>query len=135
MKRLALMLILVPTIAFAEEDPFDGRLIPVELIMEQRKAVGISREQHSQIGKLVVEVQKSVAEKQWQLQEAYFGLLAALDEETIDEKTAVDLAARAVGIENEIKVEQVRLLVRVRNLLDSQQIEELREIMAQQKGG
>ena len=113
-----------------EKDPFDGRLLPVELVMQHRKEIGLSSEQSKRIGELVVAVQRAVAEKQWQMQSAYFELLEVLDEPEIDEERALALTRRAVDTENEIKLEQVRLLIRLRNLLLPEQVAYLRAQLA-----
>ena len=113
-----------------KEDPFDGRLLPVELVMQHRKEIGLSSEQSKRIGELVVAVQRAVAEKQWQMQSAYFELLEVLDEPQIDEERALALTRRAVDTENEIKLEQVRLLIRLRNLLEPEQVVYLRAQLA-----
>ena len=104
-----LLILLIPVVSTAEEaDPFQGRLIPVELIMSERQAIDLTKDQHREIGKLVVDVQQKVAGHQWELTDAYFELLDALDQETIDEELAVSLVEQAVSLENKVKVEQMR---------------------------
>lgn len=121
-----LVAFLPDTAAAAEEDPFDGRLLPLELVMAHRKDIGLTRDQSTRIGELVVAMQKAVADKQWRMQSAYFDLMALLDEPGIDEAAALALAKQAVDTENEIKLEQMRLLIRLRNLLTADQITLLR---------
>jgi Spy/CpxP family protein refolding chaperone len=111
----------------AEDDPFKKRLLPVELVMSFRSEIGLTKNQRNEIGKMVVQTQQSVAEKQWQMQSDYFELIAELDKPKIDEDTALALAKSAVDAENAIKIEQVRLLIRLRNLLEPEQISFLRE--------
>jgi Spy/CpxP family protein refolding chaperone len=114
--------------AHAEEPgPFNKRLLPVELVMSFRNEIDLSAAQNDQIGKLVVQVQQSVAEKQWQMQSDYFALVKALDQTKIDEDVAIKLAKSAVDAENAIKIEQIRLLIRLRNLLTTDQVEFLRK--------
>ena len=131
-------LLLVSTLFFAgliasqsaaadEPDPFEGRLLPLELVMSFRKEIDLTKEQNREIGQLVVELQKSVAEKQWQMQSAYFDLIEALDEDKIDEEHTIGLVDTAVGTENQIKLEQIRFLIRIRNMLNDEQIAFLRE--------
>ncbi|NKB99996.1 MAG: hypothetical protein GKR90_16060 [Pseudomonadales bacterium] len=111
----------------AEPDPFEGRLLPLELAMSFRKEIDLSKDQNRALGKMVVALQKSVAEKQWQMQAAYFDLIEELDEATIDEDKTLSLVETAVGTENLIKLEQIRFLIRVRNMLNSEQIAFLRD--------
>ena len=114
----------------ADPDPFKGKLLPVELVMSFRKEIGLTKSQSKAIGEMVVQVQKSVAESQWQMQSAYFDLMEKLDEVVVDEDAAIALAAIAVATENEIKLQQMRLLIRLRNLLEPRQIEFLRAQLA-----
>ncbi|MEM7080733.1 MAG: hypothetical protein AAF513_19100 [Pseudomonadota bacterium] len=133
MKPIALLILLlgltiqsIPLQA-AEPDPFHGRLLPLELVMEFRRDIEMSRSQSDAVGELVVELQKSVAEKQWVMQSAYFDLIEELDEETVAEARAIELLDTALVTENQIKLEQIRFLIRLRNLLQPEQIRYLRE--------
>ena len=119
-----------PAWAEEEDDPFDGRLLPVELVMAFRSEIGLSSEQHQRLGQLVVDLQKAVADHQWQMQSAYFELIQALDAPSLNEDKVVALAEQAMVHENHIKVEQIRLLVRVRSLLNADQIQFLRDQLA-----
>ncbi|MEQ8485435.1 MAG: hypothetical protein RIB46_13845 [Pseudomonadales bacterium] len=110
----------------AESDPFDGRLLPIELIMAFRTEVDLTAAQRRAIGELVVDLQKTVAEHQWHMQEAYFELIEALDQPALDEQRVGELAERALRAENQIKLAQIRLLVRARNLLKPDQVAFLR---------
>jgi len=118
-----------------DEDPFDGRLLPVELIMAHRRAIALTPEQSRRIGEHVVALQKAVAELEWQMQSSFFELLEVLDQPKIDEEEALRLADAAVGTENLIKLEQMRLLIRVRNLLTPAQVAQLRELRDDGKAG
>lgn len=115
-----------PAVYADEPDPFHKRLLPVELVMSYRKEIELSQQQSDELGKLVVQMQQSVAQKQWEMQSDYFALIEALDQSRIDEEEAIALVQSAIAAENAIKVEQVRLLVRLRNLLSPQQVEFLR---------
>lgn len=114
-------------VSAAEPDPFHKRLLPVELVMSFRQEINLSKQQRDELGRLVVQMQQSVAEKQWEMQSDYFALIDTLDQTRIDEAEAISLVESAVDAENAIKVEQIRLLIRLRNLLNAQQIEFLRK--------
>lgn len=109
-----------------EPDPFNEHLIPLEAVMSFRRQIDLTQEQSNAIGKLVVDVQKSVAEKQWQMQSTYFELIEQLEAAQIDEDTTLRLVRSAIDTENDIKVEQVRLLIRLRNLLNPEQLKFLK---------
>ena len=132
---LVVAAVIAPMSASGEEaDPFDGRLLPLELIMANRGEIGLTREQSERIGELVVSVQQAVAGRRWEMQSAYFDLLETLDEEQIDEERALALAKQAVDTENAIKLEQMRLLIRLRNLLTPEQVATLRARRAETTG-
>ncbi len=109
------------------DDPFDGRLLPVELVMAFRRQIDLTPQQNARIGELVVALQQEVATKQWRMQAAYFDLIDVLDQPVIDEERALALAGEAVSTENEIKLAQMRLLIQLRNLLQPEQVAFLRE--------
>ena len=116
--------------AAAEPDPFGGRLLPIELVVAFRKQIDLTPEQNKRLGELVVELQQSVAGKQWEMQTTFADLLEQLDQNPIGEQRALDLARHAIDVENQIKVEQLRMLVRVRNMLTDSQVEFLRARLA-----
>jgi Spy/CpxP family protein refolding chaperone len=128
-----LLLSLVTSVAMTsnvranEPDPFNKRLLRVELVMSFRKEINLTKQQSDDLGKLVVQMQQSVAQKQWEMQSDYFALIEALDKSRIDEDEALSLVKSAVDAENAIKVEQIRLLIRLRNLLSADQIQFLRD--------
>lgn len=133
---LALLIAAMPLAALAQQDdPFDGRLIPLELVMAHRAEIGLTEAQNKQIGELVVEVQQAVAGRRWAMQTAYFELMEVLDEQEVDEDRAIALARKAVDTENEIKLEQMRMLIRLRNLLTPEQFATLQARRIQQLSG
>lgn len=117
--------------AAAEPDPFGGRLLPIEIVMAFRKEIDLTKAQSDRIGALVVELQQGVAGKQWQMQSTYLDLLEALNQPQVDESRALELASHAIATENEIKIEQMRLLIRLRNLLTDTQVQFLRARLAE----
>jgi Spy/CpxP family protein refolding chaperone len=113
-----------------EADPFGGRLLPIELVMAFKKQIDFTADQNKQMGALVVELQQNVAGKQWEMQTTFVDLLEALDQNPIEEQRALDLAKHAIDVENQIKVEQLRMLIRLRSILTDSQVEYLRGRLA-----
>lgn len=116
--------------AAADPDPFGGRLLPIELVMAFRKQIDLTADQNRRMGALVVDLQQNVAGKQWEMQSTFTDLLEALDQNPIEEQRALDLAKHAIDVENQIKVEQLRMLIRLRNILTDSQVEFLRARLA-----
>ncbi len=114
----------------ADPDPFGGRLLPIELVMAFKKQIDFTAEQNKKMGALVVELQRNVAGKQWEMQTTFADLLEALDQNPIEEQRTLDLAKHAIDVENQIKVEQLRMLIRLRSILTDSQVEYLRGRLA-----
>ena len=72
--------------------------------------------------------QANVAEHQWDLREAYQKTLASLDESPIDEKKVLENINDVLLAENEVKKQQVAMLIRLKNLLNDEQVAYLESI-------
>lgn len=108
-------------------EPFKGKLFPPNQILENQAELNLSREQFTEIRAAVVEVQANVAEHEWDMREAYLGLMAELDARPIDEDAVLDHANTALLAENQVKLRQMRMLIQLRNLLNDDQIAYLEE--------
>ena len=118
-------------IAQDEKDVFKGKLFAPNLILENREALQLSKEQFTAIRAAVVEVQANVAEHEWDMQEAYQALMLELDKSPIDEGKVLDYANDALLAENQVKKKQMAMLVRLKNLLTADQISHLESVYAQ----
>ena len=131
--RLSFLLVclsLLSSVAMAQDidankDVFKGKLFTPKIILEHQDELGLSKEQFTAIRAAVVEVQASVAGHEWDLREAYMQTLASLDETPVDEDKVLQSVEAALLAENEVKKLQVRMLIRLRNLLTDEQIEYL----------
>lgn len=132
-KRLAAVLAVLllgfglVTAAVAQEkrDPFKGKLFPPNVILENQAELNLSKEQFTKIRAAVVEVQGNVAEHEWDLREAYMKIMAELDKTPIDEGSVLEHIDVALRAENQVKKQQVAMLVRLKNLLTEQQVQYL----------
>jgi hypothetical protein len=111
-----------------QKDVFRGKLFPPNIIMEHQNELGLSKEQFTAIRAAVVEVQSNVAGHEWDLREAFQRVLAQLDESPIDEDKVIDSLQVALQAENEVKKQQVAMLIKLRNLLTDQQVEYLQSV-------
>ncbi len=111
-----------------KEDVFKGKLFPPNVILEHQTELNLSKEQFTSIKMAVVEVQANVAEHEWDVREAYMGIMKSLDESPIDEKQVMARVSAALLAENEVKKEQMMMLIRLKNLLTSDQIEYLESV-------
>jgi len=105
-----------------QKDVFKGKLFPPNVILEHQEALQLSKEQFTKIRAAVVEVQAGVAEHEWDMREAYQALMQELDKAPIDEVRVLEQATVALKAENQVKKKQMAMLVRLKNLLTTEQI-------------
>lgn len=103
-------------------DPFKGRLFAPDIILRNQAELNLTKDQYTAIKAAVVEVQSNVAEHEWDLREAYQKVLAALDDSPIDEKNVLENVNDALLAENQVKKQQVAMLIRLKNILNDEQV-------------
>ena len=110
--------------AIAEEpkDVFKGKLFAPNIILENRDALELSKDQFTARRAAVVDVQAGVAEHAWDMQEASQALRLELDKSPVDEDKVLEYASTALLAENQVKKKQMSMLVRLKNLLTAEQI-------------
>lgn len=126
-------LILCAGIAMAQgkgkdPDPFKGKLFAPDLILKNQDQLNLTKEQFTGIKAAVLEVQANVAEHEWDLREAYQKVLVALDDNPIDEKKVLENVNDALLAENQVKKKQVAMLIRLKNLLNEEQVAYLQSL-------
>jgi len=126
-------LMLCTGIAMAQDrggkpDPFKGKLFAPDIILRNQTELNLSKEQFTGIKAAVVDVQANVAEHEWDLREAYQKIMIALDERPVDERRVLENVNDALRAENQVKKQQVAMLIRLKNLLNDEQIAYLESI-------
>ena len=111
-----------------KEDVFKGKLFPPNVILQHQAELNLSKEQFTAIKAAVVNVQANVAEHEWDLREAYQSIMAELDEQPIDQAQVLEHVEEALAAENEVKKEQVTMLITLKNLLTAEQIAYLESV-------
>lgn len=123
---------MLPLTAVAAEhgkgDVFRGKLFPPNVILEHQDALGLSKEQFTAIRTAVVAVQSDIAEHEWDVREAYQRIMAGLDEKPVDERRVLSGVEAALRAENQVKIRQMTMLIRLKNLLTAEQIEYLESV-------
>lgn len=108
--------------AEARDDVFKGRLFPPNVILQHQAELDLSKEQFTAIKAAVVNVQANVAEYEWDIREAYQAIMAELDKKPIDKEQVLEHVSAALQAENEVKKQQVAMLIALKNLLTDEQI-------------
>ena len=111
----------------ANQDPFAGRLFAPNIVLENQNELGLTDSQLQQIRELVISTQTTVSEHQWDMREAYREVMTELDEATIDESVVAEKIQLVLETENKVKLAQMSMLIRLRNLLTQEQVAWLRE--------
>jgi Spy/CpxP family protein refolding chaperone len=110
-----------------EQDPFNGRLFAPNIVLENQNDLELTDSQLQQIRELVISTQTTVTEHQWDMREAYREVMTELDQTTIDEAAVAERIQLVLETENKVKLAQMSMLIRLRNLLTEEQVALLRE--------
>lgn len=111
-----------------KEDVFRGKLFPPNIILENQAELDLTKDQFTAIKKAVVEVQSNIAEHEWDVREAYGSIMRALDAVPINEDQVLEYVGMALSAENEVKKEQVMMLIKLKNLLTAEQVAYLESV-------
>ena len=115
-------------------DPFKGKLFAPDIILKNQTELNLTKEQFTGIKAAVVDVQANVAEHEWDLRQAYQKIMAELDQKPIDEKKVLENVNDALLAENQVKKQQVTMLIRLKNLLNDEQIAYLESLRSEKPG-
>ena len=119
---LAALLLAVSVNANETRDIFKGKLFPPNVVLEYREELSLTKEQYTGIRSAVVAVQAEVAEHEWDMQEAYSRVMNLLDERPLDESVVTREVTAVLQAENRVKLAQMTMLVKIRNLLTDEQV-------------
>jgi Spy/CpxP family protein refolding chaperone len=120
------------------EDPLFSTLFAPELIMQHRRAIGLTDEQRDAISQMIQDLQGRVVRLQWELLDEVERLTEITSATRIDLDRSLDQVGRVLDTENEIKRAHLEMLVRIKNLLTPEQqttLERLREGAGEPPGG
>ncbi len=112
-------------------DAMDENFFPPELVMQHQKTIGLKEDQQKAIRAEMSKVTGKVADLQWDLTGARQEMEALAKESKVDEKQAIAQLEKLMGVETEIKRQQVGLLIRIKNILTAEQQARLRELRQQ----
>ena len=113
-----------------KEDVFKGKLFAPNIVLEHQAELDLTKEQFTEIRAAVVKVQAGVAEHEWDMREAYQALMLELDKAPVSEAEVLKHANTALLAENQVKKKQIAMLVRLKNLLNEEQITYLESVVA-----
>ena len=104
-----------------QNDPLFSVLFPPELIMQHRRAIGLTDEQRDAISRMIQDLQGRVVRLQWELLDQVQRLTDTLEGTRVDLDLALDQMSDVLDTEKDIKESHLELLVRIKNLLTPEQ--------------
>jgi Spy/CpxP family protein refolding chaperone len=107
---------------------FLRHLFRPEQVMKHQAAIGITDAQRTTITAAIREAQDRLLPLQWQLEAKSEEAAKLFAEPRIDEAAALAAAAPVMQLEEQIKTEHLRLLIRIKNELTPEQQEKLRAL-------
>lgn len=115
-------------------DPLEQVLFAPELLMQHRRAIGLTDEQRDAASRLIQDLQGRVVSLQWELLDEMESLTEALEGPRVDLDLALDRFADVLERESEIKRLHLELLIRLKNLLTPEQQRELARLRGGEGG-
>jgi Spy/CpxP family protein refolding chaperone len=146
MKRLrtALLLAAAPAAAFAQLAPgsyarshdqvvpsFEHLLFPPELVMKHQAALKLTPQQRTTISDAVKALQSHSIDVQWELQDEQKKLMDLLAQRPIPEGAVTAQINKLLELESTVKRAHLTALVRIKNALTQQQVDQLTSLRGQ----
>ena len=110
-----------PVQGSVQADPIFQALFPPELIMQHRRAIELTDEQRDAISQLIQQLQGSVVRMQWELLDEMQQLTEVMSAARVDLDRALDQLDNVLETEKSIKQAHLEMLVRIKNLLTTEQ--------------
>lgn len=110
------------------QDALSAQLFPPELIMQNQKALNLTDDQKKAIKAEVLSLQSKLTDQQWDFQGEMETLVSLMKESKVDEKKCLAQFDKVIGLEDNVKRAHFTLVVRIKNLLTSDQQAKLMEI-------
>ena len=121
----AALLLTPPAAASAQAKPdepeFAKYLFAPELVLQNAQQIGLKPAQRTAVLQAIKDVQVDLMDMQLQMAEPAEQLTLLAKKEQVDEAAALALVDRILSLEREIKKKQMSLLIRIKNILTSEQ--------------
>jgi Spy/CpxP family protein refolding chaperone len=118
---------------FGMGHPMEHNLFPPEMILRNQVALGLSADQVDAIKKQVGDTHARVLDAQVDLHRVTEQLNTALDVPRVDEGAVLALASQAMDLEKKVKAAHLTLMIRVKNVLTSDQQDKARSLAPQRR--
>lgn len=110
------------------EDAMAKLLFDPQMVLRFAKELSLQPAQRTTIVNAIKEAQGDILDLQLQMAERHEELLKVMETQRVDEAAAMVLVDKVLGLEREMKKEQLQLLIRTKNALTREQQDRLREL-------
>ena len=127
--------LLVPLAGLSADqaDAIRQLLYPPELIMKYRSELNLDKQQEETIREQLRETQSAVFDLRWQMKDESERLAEMLQARPIDEVGVLSQADKVMGLEQQVKLTHLAMLVRFKNMMNDSQLAKLKEYRASWK--
>ena len=132
---LLLGAVLLAPPAAAVDQAFEQAVFPPELVIRHQRAIGFTPEQREAFLREMQSTQADLLPVQLEMAEVGAILIQLLESDRVDENAALEAATRMLELERRTKLRHMKLLLKIKNLLSSEQQETLREIRDRESNG
>ena len=121
--------LLAPLTALSADpaDPIKKLLYPPDLIMNYRSELKLDKQQENTIREELRETQSVVFDLRWQMKDESERLAEMLQATPINESAVLSQADKVMGLEQQVKRTHLAMLVRLKNMMNDTQREQLME--------
>lgn len=121
--------LLLPLAGFSADpaDPIKKLLYPPDLIMTYRSELKLDKQQEVAIREELRETQSAVFDLRWQMKDEGERLAELLQAVPVNEPATLRQAETVMGLEQQVKLTHLVLLVRLKNLMNDTQLAQLAE--------
>jgi len=121
--------LLMPVTVFGADpaDPIKQLLYPPDLIMNYRTELKLDQQQENVIREELRETQSAVFDLRWQMKDESERLAEMLQDTPVDEEAVLRQADKVMGLEQQVKLTHLAMLVRLKNMMNDTQLEQLVE--------
>ncbi|WP_299764259.1 TonB-dependent receptor plug domain-containing protein [uncultured Dokdonia sp.] len=129
MKHLLILLICIAGYGnISAQDTFQSELFPVETVLKYRSELELSEAQVSTIKKIYNDNISLFNATKWDLDAMQVALNKLISESKVDEKTALETMDKISAMEQKLKSQRLKMLIKIKNELTTSQQSKLKEL-------
>jgi len=112
----------------SSNDPMAKAFYPPELVMQNQQSINLTETQRNSISKEIQSAQSEFMALQWDLSKETEKFNLLIEKEKPLETAVTEQLEQVLAVESKIKKRQITLLIRVKNILSTEQQEKLQKL-------